>query len=82
MKKKTEKEMKSFLQDSELNVIQARNKITNTGNMLYGIMDCLVAQNIITPEANDMIKRRLQIIKTASTEIEIEFYKLKQKIEQ
>lgn len=71
----------TIIQDTEMGITVARQKINDTGNMLYGIIDCLRSQRIISSETADMIKRRLQIINTASKDLEIEYYKLKEFIE-
>lgn len=80
MKKKTE--MKLFLQDSEINVIQARSTKTDVINVLLGALDSLLHQHAITEETHSYLERQISRIDTQAKKIEIEYYKLKQKIEE
>lgn len=82
MKKKTEKEMKLFLQDSEINVRQASNTKIDVMNVLLGALDSLLHQHAITEETHSYLERQISRIDTQAKKIEIEFYKLKQKIEE
>lgn len=82
MRKKTEKEMKLFLQDAELNVRQARANFIDRSNVFLGAIDVLMHQKIITPETLDYLERQIKCLDVQSKNIEIEFYKLKQKIEE
>ena len=82
MRKKTEKEMKLFLQDAELNVRQARENFIDRSNVFLGAIDVLMHQKSITQETLDYLERQIKCLDTQSKNIEIEFYKLKQKIDQ
>ncbi len=82
MRKKTEKEMKLFLQDVELNVRQARENFIDRSNVFLGAIDALMHQKNITPETQNYLERQIKCLDVQSKNIEIEFYKLKQKIEE
>lgn len=82
MRKKTEKEMKLFLQDAELNVRQARANFIDRSNVFLGAIDVLMHQKNITQETLDYLERQIKCLDVQSKNIEIEFYKLKQKIEE
>lgn len=82
MRKKTEKEMKLFLQDAELNVRQASNTKTDVINVLLGALDSLLHQHAITEETHSYLEKQISRIDTQAKKIEIEYYKLKQKIEE
>lgn len=71
-----EKEMRLFLQDSEINVIQARDTKTDVMNVLLGALDSLLHQHAITEETHSYLERQISRIDTQAKKIEIEFYKI------
>lgn len=71
-----EKEMRLFLQDSEINVIQARDTKTDVMNVLFGALDSLLNQHAITEETHNYLERQISRIDTQAKKIEIEFYKI------
>ena len=82
MRKKTENEIKQLLQDSELIVRQALNSYADYNNFITGALGALLHQGIITTETVEFLENNLRYMETQSKKIEIEYYKLKNKMEE
>lgn len=82
MRKKTENKIKQLLQDSELSVKYARDRFSDFSNVLLGAIDCLMHQNAITMQTQDYLERQITMLESQSKKIEIEYYKLKNKMEE
>ena len=72
---------KQIIEDSLAKVDSARYGYTETNNTLLGVVAILEHQNILSECSADFIRAQLNRLETKSKQIEIEFYTLRNLIE-